>query len=45
MTLNLLQIITLDAFIKALQNVSAPLPAELQTQINQVGDRFTESKP
>jgi len=43
MTLNLLQIITLDAFIEALQNVSAPLPAELQTQINQVGDRFAEN--
>jgi hypothetical protein len=43
MTLNLLQIITLDAFIEALQNVSAPLPTELQTQINQVGDRFAEN--
>jgi CHAD domain-containing protein len=43
MTLNLLQIITLDAFIEALHNVSTPLPAELQTQINQVGDRFAEN--
>ena len=40
MTLNILEKVTLNAFIEALRQLSSPLPTEFQQQINQVGNAF-----